>query len=106
MKKGHYYYIVGKRDLGFQTNVRLEGFPNLEFNSIWFNKQDEFPTTYLAISKEAPIVGDCLFCQRFVSGRFSPIKTSPVTDVNVIGKDTFAVMTQNSIYIVQVSSNT
>lgn len=103
LKKGHYYYFTGKRDLGFQTNVGLKGFPNLEFNSVWFNEQEEFPTTYLAISEETPIVGDCLFCQRFVSGRFSPIKTSPVTEVITIGKDTFEVMTKNSIYVVQVS---
>lgn len=105
LKKGTYYSFINKRDLGFQTNVELEGFPNMEFNSVWFD--ETVPSYdfkhYLATSKDFPVIGIRYTCNRWEDNSFwHTVRTSPITDCKRLSQHVFLVQTANSIYITEI----
>lgn len=103
---GKEYEVIQQIDLKFQTNYVLSGIDG-EFNSIWFDSEEDLINTYQAIGykRNPPRIGFCFNGYRieFTSGGMpvrTALQTSTVQKVKVIGKDMLKVRTRNSIYIV------
>lgn len=105
---GKTYEVVDQIDLKFQTNYVLSGVDG-EFNSIWFDYEENLIPTYHAIGFKSnpPRIGYCFtgYVIEFTSAGM-PVRTSLTTslvkNVEIIGKNVLKVRTINSIYIISL----
>ena len=101
---GKIYEVVAKSVGKFQTDYTLKEMDG-QFNSVWFDKVEDFPT-YLAIGRKVPVAGESYECWRLVINKnvvnSQKAKTSSVRYVELIGKDTYMAITRNSIYVVTI----
>lgn len=101
---GQEYEVVSEIYRGSQTDYTLKGITG-QFNSSWF---DQLPSTktYMALSKNVPIIGQRLHCSRigFLDGDPCLVSwsTSAVKEFCHIGNNIYRVITCNSIYYVKV----
>ena len=100
--KGKEYKVIGKSDRGWQTDYYLQGIPGA-YNSVWF---DEILPVYFATSNKAPVEGERYRCNKLsldgLNGELIGWHTSRVKSVELIGQNTYKVLTQNSIYLVTI----
>ena len=102
LEKGNSYEVISEDITDFQTYYTLKEVPG-SFNSIWF---DDMLNTYLALSYQIPVEGNCL--ENFArinccTKTWEKIKKSDIiSKVNLIGLNTYEVHTKSAIYIVQV----
>lgn len=104
--KGEVYRMVDVEVHDYQTNIILEGVEG-KFNSVWFNPLP----TYLGFAEKHPQVGRTLHVERMQRvkdykgiTRVIPNSyyTTPVRVVEILGPATYKVVTNNTVYIVQV----
>ena len=101
---GKTYIVTSEEVRDFQTNYILKGVKG-EFNSVWFKEVDTIPT-YFAVSNRIPEVGkrcDCIKLE--FDGKDTVTQgcvTSTVFNVELVGKDTYRIVTKNSIYLINV----
>ncbi len=99
--RNHVYTMHSQVVMIDQTNYFLEGVRG-EFNSVWF---DEVPV-YFAYSKEEPEYGHAMHLIRLekTESGVQPIAvlTSDAVSIEQIANDTYRVLTNNSVYIVQM----
>lgn len=98
---GKVYEVQHEEDLGFQTNYTLKGVKG-EFNSVWFD-EIEIPVV-MALSKKQPELGKPL--KNFLIFNKDAVRqvlqTTPIQNIEIVERNVFKVLTQNTIYIVQV----
>ena len=98
---GKEYEVVSSKDRGWQTDYTLNGVEG-EFNSAWFDEVQ----VYMAIAREAPVIGKRYFCYKMEFGNGQPKcsakTTSTVKEINYMGNNIYQVITRNSVYIVNV----
>ena len=101
---GKIYEVNEEIDLGYQTNYILKEVDG-EFNSVWF-KKIELPVA-MALAKEMPNLGKPMKnLLRFNKNEVRQIlQTTPVRNIEKIERNVFKVLTQNTIYIIQVVSD-
>ena len=101
---GKIYEVNEEIDLGYQTNYILKEVDG-EFNSVWFKKV-ELPVA-MALAKEMPNLGKPMKnLLRFTKNEVRQIlQTTPVRNIEKIERNVFKVLTQNTIYIIQVVSD-
>lgn len=104
---GRVYEVESQYDRRFQTDYRLKGLEG-DFNALWFYEISSMKT-YFAIGNKIPEVGKHCFCIQIYSEKGKntirkPIITSKVEWIELIGKNTYKVITQNNIYIIVVTA--
>ena len=103
LEVGHVYEVVSEIIGDFHSEYKLKGIKGV-FNSCWFNEMSDFPATYFAISHSLPVVGQRYNCYKLDLNTSSMVGwlTSTVQSVTAIGRNTYKVLTRNSIYLVKV----
>ena len=104
---GRVYEVESQYDRRFQTDYRLKGLEG-DFNALWFYEISSMET-HFAICNKVPEVGRHCFCVKVCSKKGKcttrrPVITSVVEWVELIGKDTYKVITQNNIYIIVITA--
>lgn len=101
LSRNFIYEVVQIEDKGWQTNYTLNGVDGY-FNSVWF---DEVPV-YIAVSKSIPELLKpykcCKICATNDTISYQKVTTSIVMRLIPISSNTYHVITENSVYIVQV----
>ena len=105
LKKGKIYEVIGENVKLFRTYYTLKGVEG-QFNSVWFEEIPNYPETFLAIGITVPSPGESCFLYALEEideiAKFGYRNTSTVQSVEPIGNKTFRVVTENSIYILQI----
>lgn len=104
---GKIYSVKEIKDRGIQIDYILEEVSGF-FNSKWFRKMEELPSTYFATSQEAPIERKVFnfMILTFDNGIICTKKTVTgiAESVTVIGRNTYRVECNSVLYIVAVIS--
>ena len=98
---GKVYEVLQEMDLGFQTNYTLKGVKG-EYNSVWFD-EIEMPVVMALSSKKPqlhkPLTNFLIFDKSTIR---QVIQTTPIQNIERVEGNVFKVLTQNTIYIVQI----
>lgn len=101
---GKEYEVISQNDRGYQTDYTLRGVTGY-FNSCWFDKVTS-KKTFMAFANRVPTIGQRFDCNRLeiINNYIVPINciTSTVKAVMDVGDNFYKVVTENSIYIVEV----
>lgn len=102
---GKIYEVIAENDKNWQTDYTLKDVAG-HFNSVWFYDITDLPQTYFAFSSKIPIKGERLDLFKLVPKdtylEMQSCYSSTIKSVELIGKNTYKMVTHNSIYIVIV----
>lgn len=97
---GKTYIVEGENDLGYQTNLTLQGVPG-EYNSVWFDEVRTKPV-YEGFIRKIPQVSMRCEGYRVENNKVVSISTSRVESVERLSGNTYRVVTRNSVYYMRL----